>query len=143
MVRARVHGRSVYLVPRDGGMVVGATQYEAGFDTAVTVAGVRDLIADNNLLREQLQTSGQEPVAAAPAPAVTRYEQWFATVFGVFGLTPNTFPATSCPAEDPWGARVNDQMVEVETAYAEALLTEIEARAIPGAIVEFGVFRGG
>ncbi|MFR9750622.1 glycine oxidase ThiO [Nocardia sp. 004] len=46
VVRARVHGRPVYLVPRPDGIVVGATQYEAGFDTAVTVAGVRDLIAD-------------------------------------------------------------------------------------------------
>ncbi|WP_280398262.1 glycine oxidase ThiO [Nocardia carnea] len=46
VVRARVHGRPVYFVPRDDGVVIGATQYEAGFDTAVTVAGVRDLIAD-------------------------------------------------------------------------------------------------
>lgn len=46
VIRARVHGRPVYLVPRGDGIVVGATQYEAGFDTAVTVAGVRDLIAD-------------------------------------------------------------------------------------------------
>ncbi|MCP2321100.1 glycine oxidase [Nocardia amikacinitolerans] len=46
VIRARVHGRPVYLVPRRDGIVVGATQYEAGFDTAVTVAGVRDLIAD-------------------------------------------------------------------------------------------------
>ncbi|MET8874247.1 glycine oxidase ThiO [Nocardia sp. NPDC004604] len=46
VIRARVHGRQVYLVPRADGIVVGATQYEAGFDTTVTVAGVRDLIAD-------------------------------------------------------------------------------------------------
>ncbi|WP_174361661.1 glycine oxidase ThiO [Nocardia paucivorans] len=46
VIRARVHGRPVYFVPRAEGMVVGATQYEAGFDIAVTVAGVRDLIAD-------------------------------------------------------------------------------------------------
>ncbi|MBF6232188.1 glycine oxidase ThiO [Nocardia farcinica] len=46
VVRARVHGRPVYLVPRADGIVVGATQYEAGFDTTVTVGGVRDLIAD-------------------------------------------------------------------------------------------------
>ncbi len=46
-VRALVDGRPVYAVPRDdGGLVVGATQYEAGFDTAVTVAGVRDLLRD-------------------------------------------------------------------------------------------------
>ncbi|MBF6437444.1 glycine oxidase ThiO [Nocardia cyriacigeorgica] len=46
VIRARVHGRPVYLVPREDGIVVGATQYEAGFDRAVTVGGVRDLIAD-------------------------------------------------------------------------------------------------
>lgn len=46
-VRAVVDGRHVYLVPRDdGGLVLGATQYEAGFDTQVTVAGVRDLLRD-------------------------------------------------------------------------------------------------
>ncbi|HEV2780735.1 MAG TPA: glycine oxidase ThiO [Actinophytocola sp.] len=46
-VRALVESRSVYLVPRSGGeLIVGATQYEAGFDTDVTVAGVRDLLAD-------------------------------------------------------------------------------------------------
>lgn len=45
-VRATVNGRAVYLVPRTDGLVVGATQYEHGDDTAVTVAGVRDLLAD-------------------------------------------------------------------------------------------------
>ncbi|MDQ1182864.1 glycine oxidase [Rhodococcus sp. SORGH_AS 301] len=45
-VRASVNGRAVYLVPRGDGLVVGATQYEHGDDTAVTVAGVRDLLAD-------------------------------------------------------------------------------------------------
>ncbi|WP_306365170.1 FAD-dependent oxidoreductase [Nocardia sp. CC227C] len=46
VVRARVHGRPIYLVPRPDGIVLGATQYEAGFDTVVTVGGVRDLIID-------------------------------------------------------------------------------------------------
>ncbi|WP_236006412.1 glycine oxidase ThiO [Nakamurella leprariae] len=45
-VRALVHGRSVYLVPRSDGLVVGATQHEVGADTTVTVGGVRDLLAD-------------------------------------------------------------------------------------------------
>lgn len=46
-VRALVDGRPVYAVPRDdGGLVVGATQTETGFDTEVTVGGVRDLIRD-------------------------------------------------------------------------------------------------
>ena len=46
VIRARVHGRPIYLVPRGDGIVLGATQYEVGFDTEVTVAGVRDLIND-------------------------------------------------------------------------------------------------
>ncbi len=45
-VRAHIHGRSVYLVPRPDGIVVGATMYEHGEDRDVTVAGVRDLLAD-------------------------------------------------------------------------------------------------
>jgi glycine oxidase len=46
-VRALVDGRPVYLVPRDGGgLVLGATQTEIGFDTTVTVGGVRDLLRD-------------------------------------------------------------------------------------------------
>lgn len=46
-IRALVDGRPVYLVPRDdGGLVLGATQTEVGFDTEVTVGGVRDLIRD-------------------------------------------------------------------------------------------------
>ena len=46
VVRAHVRGRPLYMVPRDGGMVVGATQYEHGEDRQVTAAGVRDLLAD-------------------------------------------------------------------------------------------------
>ena len=45
-IRASVNGRAVYLVPRRDGFVIGATQYEHGEDTAVSVAGVRDLLAD-------------------------------------------------------------------------------------------------
>ncbi len=46
-VRAHVRGRPIYLVPRaDGEVVLGATQYEAGFDSEPVLAGVRDLIAD-------------------------------------------------------------------------------------------------
>lgn len=45
-IRGPVRGRQCYLVPRDDGVVVGATQYETGFDTAVTLGGVRDLVAD-------------------------------------------------------------------------------------------------
>jgi glycine oxidase len=64
VVRARVHGRPLYLVPRAQGLVVGATQYEAGFDTAVTVAGVRDLIADAEAV---LPALGEYELAEAAA----------------------------------------------------------------------------
>ncbi len=44
-VRAMVEGRPVYLVPRDDGeLVLGATQYEAGFDETVVARGVRELL---------------------------------------------------------------------------------------------------
>jgi glycine oxidase len=46
VIRARVHGRQVYVVPRVDGVVVGATQYEHGRDTAPSVAGVRELLDD-------------------------------------------------------------------------------------------------
>lgn len=46
-VRALVESRPVYLVPRAGDEVVlGATQYEAGFDTEVTAGGVHRLLDD-------------------------------------------------------------------------------------------------
>lgn len=46
-VRGLVHGRSIYLVPRqDGGIVIGATQEERGFDAAVTAGGIRELLDD-------------------------------------------------------------------------------------------------
>ncbi|NLV78722.1 MAG: glycine oxidase ThiO [Rhodococcus sp.] len=62
-VRASVHGRPAYLVPRGDGLVVGATQYEAA-DTEVTVAGVRDLIADAEIL---LPTIGEYALYEASA----------------------------------------------------------------------------
>lgn len=46
VIRARVRGRQVYLVPRSDGVVVSATQYEHGRDTAPVVSGVRDLLDD-------------------------------------------------------------------------------------------------
>lgn len=49
-VRALVDGRPVYAVPRTlpgyGDLVIGATTAENGFDTDVTVGGVRDLLRD-------------------------------------------------------------------------------------------------
>lgn len=46
-VRAVVHGRHVYVVPRAAGeIVVGATSVDRGYDTRVTAGGVHDLLRD-------------------------------------------------------------------------------------------------
>src|SRR5664280_587143 len=46
-VRALVHGRTCYLVPRaDGGLVVGATMEERGPDPSVPLGGLADLLED-------------------------------------------------------------------------------------------------
>lgn len=50
-VRGLVHGRSCYLVPRDGGsLVVGATVEERGFDRAVQAGAVHALLDDARTL---------------------------------------------------------------------------------------------
>jgi glycine oxidase len=50
-VRALVHGRSCYMVPRDdGGLVVGATMEERGSTLDVPLGGLADLLADARLI---------------------------------------------------------------------------------------------
>lgn len=75
VVRARVHGRQVYLVPRVDGVVVGATQYEHGRDTAPVVSGVRDLLDD----------------ACAVLPALGEYELAECAA-GLRPMTPDNLP---------------------------------------------------
>ena len=75
VIRARVHGRQVYVVPRTDGVVVGATQYEHGRDTAPTVSGVRDLLDD----------------ACTVMPALGEYEL-AECVAGLRPMTPDNLP---------------------------------------------------
>lgn len=75
VIRARVHGRAVYLVPRADGVVVGATQYEHGRDTAPAVSGVRDLLDD----------------ACTVAPGLGEYEL-AECVAGLRPMTPDNLP---------------------------------------------------
>ena len=75
VIRARVHGRQVYLVPRSNGVVVGATQYEHGRDTAPVVSGVRDLLDD----------------ACAVVPALGEYELAECAA-GLRPMTPDNLP---------------------------------------------------
>ncbi|MDP7737228.1 glycine oxidase ThiO [Mycobacterium paragordonae] len=75
VVRVRVHGRQVYLVPRADGVVVGATQYEHGRDTAPVVSGIRDLLED----------------ACAVMPALGEYE-FAECAAGLRPMTPDNLP---------------------------------------------------
>ncbi|MGV0872320.1 glycine oxidase ThiO [Mycolicibacterium sp. XJ879] len=75
VIRARVHGRQVYLVPRADGVVVGATQYEHGRDTAPSVTGVRELLDD----------------ACAVMPALGEYELAEISA-GLRPMTPDGLP---------------------------------------------------
>lgn len=84
VVRAFVRGRPLYLVPRDGGLVVGATQYEHGDDRQVTVAGVRDLLADTETI----------------FPGVGEYEL-AEMIAGLRPMTPDNLPILGADPDDP------------------------------------------
>ncbi|MEX0705268.1 MAG: glycine oxidase ThiO [Nitriliruptoraceae bacterium] len=81
-VRGLVRRRSVYLVPRDdGGLVVGASEEERGFDTAVTAGAIRELLDDAARIvpgvdeLELLETiAGVRPTTPDNAPVIGRGE---------------------------------------------------------------------
>ncbi|BCI91614.1 thiamine biosynthesis oxidoreductase ThiO [Mycobacterium kansasii] len=85
VIRARVHGRQVYLVPRADGVVVGATQYEHGRDTAPVVSGVRDLLDD----------------ACAVLPVLGEYELAECSA-GLRPMTPTTCRSCSASTRGRW-----------------------------------------
>lgn len=79
VVRARVGDRMVYLVPRRGGIVVGATQYEPidADDRAPRVSGVADLLANASEVMPGVRTYdlteagvGMRPCTADGLPIV-------------------------------------------------------------------------
>lgn len=109
-IRARVHGRPVYLVPRGDGLVVGATQYESA-DTQVTVAGVRDLISD----------------AEAVFPAIGDFELHEISA-GLRPMTPDNMPLIG---------RVDDRVVAA-TGHGRGgiLLTPITVEGVLAALTD-------
>ena len=117
-VRALVDGRPVYMVPRDdGGLVVGATQAETGFDTTVTVGGVRDLLRD----------------AERILPGIAEY----ALVESAAGLrpgSPDNLPLIGAPGPDglllATGHHRNGMLLAPVTADAVAAL--LRGHPVPG-----------
>ncbi|MGB3303369.1 FAD-dependent oxidoreductase [Gordonia sp. (in: high G+C Gram-positive bacteria)] len=84
VIRARWHGRPVYLVPREDGIVLGATQYEAYDDTdrAPLAGGVADLLGDADELMPGLRTyeltevsAGIRPSSADGVPLIERVDE--------------------------------------------------------------------
>jgi glycine oxidase len=67
-IRGHVQGRQVYLVPRPNGLVVGATQYESGFDLHPKAGGVRDLLNDAEQLLPGLTEYALTEVSAGLRP---------------------------------------------------------------------------
>ena len=115
-VRALIHGRHVYVVPRANGVVVGATQLEAGFDDEVTLGGVRDLIADAEAIMPGLAeyglieaSAGLRPMTPDGLPLIGRIDSRtvLATGHGRNGilLTPITVDAVLAELE---GVRLPD-----------------------------------
>lgn len=83
VVRARMHGRAVYLVPRNDGIVVGATQYEPYEESSThpEAGGVADLLTDATDLMPGLRTyelveagAGLRPVSADGLPVIRRID---------------------------------------------------------------------
>ncbi|TCN54325.1 glycine oxidase [Rhodococcus sp. SMB37] len=115
-VRGSVHGRPAYLVPRADGLVVGATQYEAG-DTEVTVAGVRDLIADAEML----------------FPAIGEYELHEASA-GLRPMTPDNLPLIGRLSDRVIAATGHGRNGILLTALtADAVLAELAGAPLPEA----------
>lgn len=114
VIRARVHGRPVYLVPRPDGVVVGATQYEHGLDTAPSVSGVRDLLDDACAVLPCLGeyevaecSAGLRPMSPDNMPIVGRLDErtLVATGHGRSGFLLAPWTAERIAAELRVGAR--------------------------------------
>ena len=127
VVRAFVRGRPLYLVPRDGGLVVGATQYEHGDDRQVTVAGVRDLLAD----------------AETIFPGIGEYEL-AEMIAGLRPMTPDNLPILGADPDDPrvvFATGHGRNGIALTPITAATVLAELQNRPIPDAARAAGVGR--
>lgn len=127
VIRAFVRGRPLYLVPRDGGLVVGATQYEHGDDRQVTVAGVRDLLAD----------------AETVFPGLGEYELAEA-IAGLRPMTPDNLPILGAAPDDPrlvYATGHGRNGIALTPVTAATVAAELRGAAVPGAAVAARVER--
>ena len=114
-IRGVVRGRHVYLVPRADGLVVGATMYEHGEDRQVTVAGVRDLLAD----------------AETVLPSIAEYELVDAMA-GLRPMTPDNLPLVGRLSETAIAATGHGRNGVLMTALTvDAVLAELGGEPLP------------
>ncbi|MEU9480456.1 glycine oxidase ThiO [Streptomyces sp. NPDC048191] len=114
-VRGLVYGRRVYLVPRDDGLVVGATQHEVGHDREVTIGGVRDLIAD----------------AETVLPTIAEYELVSADA-GLRPMSPDNLPLIGrVDARTVLATGHGRNGLLLAPITAEAVLAELDGRPLP------------
>jgi glycine oxidase len=117
VIRARVHGRQVYLVPRADAVVVGATQYEHGRDTAPAVTGVRELLDD----------------ACAVMPALGEYELAECAA-GLRPMTPDNLPLVGRLDENTLVAAGHGRSGFLLAPWtAEAIVAELNGAPLPEA----------
>lgn len=117
VVRAFVRGRPLYLVPRDGGVVVGATQYEHGDDRQVTVAGVRDLLAD----------------AETIFPGLGEYEL-AEMIAGLRPMSPDNLPFLGADPVDPriiYATGHGRNGIALTPVTAATVVAQLQGRALP------------
>ena len=127
VVRAFVRGRPLYLVPRDGGIVVGATQYEHGDDRQVTVAGVRDLLAD----------------AETIFPGIGEYEL-VEMIAGLRPMTPDNLPILGADPDNPRLIHATGHGrngIALTPITAATVWAELHGRSVPEAARAAGVGR--
>jgi glycine oxidase len=117
VIRARVRGRQVYLAPRSDGVVVGATQYEHGRDTAPAVNGVRELLDD----------------ACAVIPSLGEYE-FAECAAGLRPVTPDNLPIVGRLDERTLVAAGHGRSGFLLAPWtAEAIVAELDGARLPGA----------
>ncbi len=119
-VRGLVRRRSIYLVPRDdGGLIIGASEEERGFDTTVTAGTVRELLDD----------------AVAIVPGIDELEL-IETIAGLRPTTPDNAPVIG-PTGVPGltvatGHHRNGVLLTAITA--DAVLACVTGHAMPPAL---------
>jgi Macrocin-O-methyltransferase (TylF) len=94
-------------------------------------------------LQQLLSVYDNDMGAAYTWPAVNSYNNWTTDVFGKPIPAPNYWLHASFPYDSPWGREHLNHIAALYMGYERSLLaTEVHAKNVPGAIVEFGLYHG-